>query len=98
MGWTWRGDSAETLLTQYPELANIQSLTQRWPSLAEAAERLRVSGQLPNVLPWIIILSEEACDFKVHKWCFEEWINSAFWRQCSCSCLVVQKTFLSLTV
>ncbi|MFN7808997.1 MAG: hypothetical protein ACK5QB_10460 [Pseudanabaena sp.] len=51
MGWTWRGDSAETLLTQYPELANIQSLTQRWPSLAEAAERLRVSGQLPNVLP-----------------------------------------------
>lgn len=49
MGWTWR--SRQELLTQYPELANIQSLMQRWPSLAEVAEQLRASGQLPNVLP-----------------------------------------------
>jgi len=50
MGWTWTGLLPDTLLTQYPELANIQTLTQRWPSLAEAAERLRVSGQITNVV------------------------------------------------
>ena len=48
MGWTWR--ARKQLLIQYPELANVQELMDRWPSLAEFANEMKISGELPKVL------------------------------------------------
>lgn len=46
MGWSWK--THRELLLQYPGLADIQSLVDRWPSLAALREKMQMSGELKS--------------------------------------------------
>jgi hypothetical protein len=43
MGWTWSGQSRE-VLQNYPSIANVPLLVERWPGLKEAVAAMR-AGQ-----------------------------------------------------